>query len=545
MAGVRITMVFMDRQTRSAKGDQALRAILSFISVLSVLVFLAAIVLFYPRPAFCESIENIIHDSETTSSGSAAADSPSAPGQPISPDSKPELNSAEPGETQPGGSLPKAKGEAGFAVQTGVFTLEAEANMQLIRLQDAGFEPYIFQTVNSRNEIVYAVRSGIFTDYKEAVAHMEKIRSATGIPAIVTAYDSIEPVIEPEKKAEKIADVRQLPVSPPASSAVQGELSILSLREKIDALRSEIEALKEESEARKLLQATKEEEEEQKTSEDILESAGREYTLTKEGNIKFTYSMSYSYNDYDAIKESARIEEVANHTLSNSFNVSYGLKDNFTLSTGIPFIYKYHHVGTVDSKNVTDLGDLSLNWQWQPIKASRNRPTIIINGGFTIPSGRSPYEINPEKDLSTGSGFYSASFGVSVSRVSDPVVVFSSFSMSYPMTVKDINQKRNTQVLKKVDPGMGFGVGMGMGYALSYRLYLSISFSYSYSLRTKYYYENSPPAVSGTSAAASLRIGTGYKLSPYQNLNFSIGIPITNNNNGFSISFSTPVEFSM
>jgi hypothetical protein len=224
--------------------------------------------------------------------------------------------------------------------------------------------------------------------------------------------------------------------------------------------------------------------------------------------------------------------------------VSYGLKNNLTVGVGIPFVYKYHKVGTIESLDTTDFGDLGLSWQFQPMKSDSDLPSIILNGSFGIPVGRNPYEIQVGEELSTSSGIYNSSLGVSVSQVSDPVVVFSSLSVSYPFATQSINQKRSEGILDEVDPGMGIGAAVGLGYALSYKLNLNLSFSYSYSFETTYKYENAPDAKSGTSTGASMNIGTGYKLSQNQNINFSIGIPITSSRS-FSLSLSTPIDFAL
>ncbi len=171
-------------------------------------------------------------------------------------------------------------------------------------------------------------------------------------------------------------------------------------------------------------------------------------------------------------------------------------------------------------------------------------PSIIVNGSFTVPVGRDPYEIQVGEELSTGSGIYSTSLGLSVSQVSDPVVVFSSFSFNLPLTVTDINQKRPEGILMEVDPGNSMGISAGMGYALSYKLNLNASFGYSYAFETSYKYKNNASAVSGTSAAANMSLGVGYKISRTQNLNFRLGIPITESRE-FNFGFSTPIEFEL
>jgi len=490
---------------------------------LGIILYISFIISLIVVPfAFCQSIESLINQSEPATNSKNPAVSSS-------------LSEKGPADT----------GNEAYAIQIGTFRLENDANKQVIELKNQGLKPYIFQSVNSKGQTIFAVRIGNFGSIDEAKASLAKIKEKIDIPVFITKYNSLEPVTAKSAPTAVAAKTEKTPAPPPESITRQAhENGEKSIDKRLKSLEEQIRKLKEEADLRRKLSASAEEKKASETSEDILEAAGREYTLTREGNLKFSYSLSYSYSNYDALRAATRVEEVANHTISNSFSVSYGLKDNFNISTGIPFVYKYTNVGTVNSRDTTGIGDLSFNWSWQPVKPSAKIPTIIVNGGFVIPSGRSPYDINVEKDLSTGSGIYSTNLGISLSRVTDPVVVFTSLSASYPFSVTDINQKRTEGILDKVDPGMGIGFGCGMGYSLSYRLYINMSFSYSYNFETKYYYKNAPSAKSGTYTSASLRLGVGYKYSPAQNLNFSLGIPLTSNN-GFSFSFSTPIEFKM
>lgn len=511
-----------------------------------LIIFVSALIcLFGVQPAFCQSIKSVIDQADTHVSGKS--NQSITPGHNVSalpaassPDDNHEVKSAKNAAT--------SQTSVSYALQIGTFILENDANAQVIELKKKGIEPYIFQSINSKGRTVFAVRAGNFHSIDNAKKALADLKTKIDFPVFIAKYDSLAPISGSETKiaaasspgagtnAEKTKNI--------AESFAPSAAPEKSINDRLKAMEEEIQQLKDEAAIRKKLSATAKEQEASNASKDILEAAGREYTLTKEGNLRFSYGLSYSYSNYDAIRAASRVEEVANHTISNSFSISYGLKDNFNLSTGIPFVYKYTHVGTVNSKSTTGLGDLHLDWSWQPVKPSDRIPTIIVNGGFGIPSGRSPYDINVDKDLSTGSGIYSTSLGLSVSRVTDPVVVFTSFSASYPFSVTGINQRRTEGILEKVDPGMGLGMACGMGYSLSYRLYLNMSFSYSYSFETTYFYQNAPAARSGTAASARLSLGVGYKYSPRQNLNFSLSIPITSNN-GFSFSFSTPIEFEM
>ncbi len=469
------------------------------------------------------------------------------------------INTASPGVTQKdtaSDTVLNARDITYYAIQISVFQDEKDAENKIIELKKSGYEPYIFQSLNSKNQNLYAVRIGKFDDYKSATDRLLLIESNFRISALVTYFDSLSPVStadtasyrRPAATEQAKSDIEPeissapLPAYATESPEIYEPSTLEALQKKIQVLEDEMNLLRDESDVRKKLVITEAEEKEEE--EDILEAAGREYTLTRAGTIKFSYGFSYGYSEYDAIKESVRVEDVANHSISNSFSVSYGLKDNISVGVGIPFVYKYHRVGTVDSMDVNDLGNLGLNWQLQPFKSGGDLPSIIINGNFSIPVGRSPYEIQYGEELSTSSGVYSGGLGVSVSQVSDPVVVFSSLSLSYPLTTTDINQKRPEGILMEVDQGMGIGLGVGMGYALSYKLNLNVSFGYSYSFESKYKYKNDISASSGTGASANLNLGVGYKLSRKQNLNFKIGLPVTDSRQ-FTFSFSTPVNFEL
>ena len=442
-----------------------------------------------------------------------------------------------------------------YSVQVGIFPNEKSAEELIIKLKDKGFDPFIFQSVNSRNDTLYAVRIGKYADYAIAKNAASDVRTRMNIHAIPALYDSLEQLSAAyDSKTTVHSDPSEHRTDTFAHTESSGEKlsgdfsddftssDVKPFLDRIQALEEMVSVLQEESEVRRQLEVT--EEESSQEEEDILEAAGREYTLTKAGNLKFSYGFGYSYSQYDAIKESTRVEDVANHSISNSVSVSYGIKDNLTVGGGIPFVYKYHRVGGVDSQETSDLGDLNISWNFQPFKSNSDLPTILVNGSFNIPVGRSPYEIMVGEELSTSSGLYIANLGASISQVSDPVVVFSSMSLSYPFPLNDINQKRVEGILDEIDPGMGIGVGAGMGYALSYKLNFNISFGYSYSFETKYIYQNSQVGKSGRSASADLNIGIGYRVSRFQNLNFKLGMPITDTGS-FSFSFSTPIEFTL
>jgi ketosteroid isomerase-like protein len=316
-----------------------------------------------------------------------------------------------------------------------------------------------------------------------------------------------------------------------------------TLAREVQDLKVQVDKLQKEAEARRKLQIT--DEEKKKKEEQILEAAGREYTLLPAGTLGFEYSLGYSYYSFDAIAEAFEVEHNANHNLTNTLITEYAYKDNLTLNVNVPFVYKYNKVGTDDEKDVTDLGDVSLGVKYQPFKSGGDWPVPILNTSLTLPTSRGVYEINPETELSTGDGLYKASLGMSFSKPIDPVNAFASLNYTYAFEESGIDQKRGAAVLEEVEPGDTIGGTLGLGYALSYKVSLSLSWSYSYGFESKYHWRGGRTTSSGTSVSSSLNLSTGWRLSPKQSIILGVGVGLTDDNSDFSFSFRWPFEYDL
>jgi len=315
-----------------------------------------------------------------------------------------------------------------------------------------------------------------------------------------------------------------------------------SLEQEIQQLKEEIQQLKSENEARKILEMP--EEEKSKSVEEILSAAGREYTLLKKGTIGLTYNFNYSYYSGNVISEKTTVERHANHNITNTIFADYAVRDNLTLSTGIPFVYKYNKVGTSDAQESTDLGDITLSCQYQPIKAGGKWPTTILSLGVSFPTGTSPYKIDPENEMATGSGLYSFSGGLSLSKTLDPLVAFGNITYGHSLPDDSLSQRwGKTDILTKVDPGDVIGVAIGFGYALSYQASLNISAQYAYNFSNKYTINHSAEYSSGSSASATFNIGTGWRITTTRAIYTGLSIGLTANDADFSFSLRLPFEF--
>ncbi|HEY5513625.1 MAG TPA: hypothetical protein VIK40_08280 [Geomonas sp.] len=345
-------------------------------------------------------------------------------------------------------------------------------------------------------------------------------------------------------KAAAIAPKAAAPVAAEDEDADEDEKSEetpAGIAEQIKELKQQVDKLRKEGEARKRLEVS--EEEKQKKAEDILTAAGREYTLLKKGTLSLEYSFNYSYFSGDVIKAAAIVEQRSNHNITNQIYTEYALRDNFSVNFTLPFAYKYNRVGTDTAQEATDFGDLSFGVQSQPVKAGGDVPAAILSAGVTCPFGSSPYRINPDTALATGSGFYSVNAGVSLSKTMDPLVAFGNLSYNYSFAADGLNQNwKDGRNLTRVEPGSNVGLAMGFGYALSYKASLNMSAQFAYAFGNQYHFSNAASYGSGSSTSASFNIGTGWKITPARSIALKLGIGLTSNDPDFSFSIRVPFE---
>ena len=266
----------------------------------------------------------------------------------------------------------------------------------------------------------------------------------------------------------------------------------MDINQKLQDLQKQVDTLKEQGRTREKLTVTAEEKAEQEKA--VLTAAGRDYTLMQKGKIELDYSLRYDYLSSNTIETQlgpvTSVEAHANHTIRNIIDIQYGLRNNVTTDISIPYVYVYDKTGTASAKDTSDLGDLTIEVDYQPIKSGGDWPTTTITMAATLPTGRSPYEINRDTDLPTGGGFYGVSLGMNMSKSIDPAMAFGGISATYRLNHSGFNENINGYIIDEVDPGMSFNASIGLAYAISYALSMNVQFQYGYNMKTDYHYSN-------------------------------------------------------
>jgi len=367
-----------------------------------------------------------------------------------------------------------------------------------------------------------------------SVAHADDAASATTpvAPTVTPAAEAPTATVTPAPVAPTAAET---PVPTNASSAMNPTVPTAATG--ADAAR---DALKEKS-----TDVSSE-----KTLNEVFKASEKTYSLNKKGQFAMNYDVSYSFYrdsriDIALSADSSsltrlRIQEDAQHSFSNSFDVSYGLRDNLTLSASLPLIYK---LDTLGSKTALGLGDMALGLRWQPVPLKRGLPSTTLFTSLSTATGDSPYEINASRDLSTGKGYYSLSGGVSMSKVTDPIVIYGSTSFSIANRISGLNQSRGDKALTSVAPGNTLGFSFGFAYSLNYDVSMSASYQHSISTDGRYAFSDGTSVEPAAQVSSSLNYTLSLRTSPKRIVNVSMGYGLTEDSPDVTLGFSMPLEF--
>jgi hypothetical protein len=388
------------------------------------------------------------------------------------------------------------------------------------------------KTIKNRNILTAADSAELEKSSPEASQKNEKILETK-------TQDTPQTVEEPQKLSDE--NIQKETANKEAVTDKPKDIN-----QKIDDLQKQVDTLRDLGRTREKI-TIGEGEDKAEQEKAVLTAAGREYTMMQKGKIEPQYSLQYSYVSSSSIltasDASLYVVARANNTIINAIDVQYGLRNNVTTGIHIPYVYVYDKTGTDTARDNSDMGDISLNLSYQPFKSGGDWPTTTITMGATLPTGRSPYEIDRDTDLPTGGGLYGVSLGVNMSKSIDPAMVFGSISCNYNLERDGLSQNINGAMLEDVKPGMSYNASIGLAYAISYALSMNVSFQYGYIMSTDYYFSNAAGATTPAYSTGSLGVGIGWRVSPLTTLSFSLSIGLTNNDPDFSFLFRVPLSF--
>ncbi len=288
----------------------------------------------------------------------------------------------------------------------------------------------------------------------------------------------------------------------------------------------------------------------EKNLDQVFKATEKTYSLSKKGSYSASYDLDYTYyrdtrldlalDDNSSSLRRLRIEDDAQHTITNTFDVQYGLMDNVTLTASLPLVAK---ADVSTGRNAVGLGDIAFGARWEPFPVSREKLPLTLFGSFSTKTGDSPFDINPLTDLATGKGYYSINGGASTRKYIDPIVLFGSISGGYGFDVSGLNQARGNRILTDFTPGVSGGISMGFAYSLNYDVSLTMSYQQSFAAGTEFKFSNGDVSRSADQTSATMNISMGVRVSPKTIVNGSLGFGLTEDAPDVSLGLSFPLDF--
>lgn len=282
----------------------------------------------------------------------------------------------------------------------------------------------------------------------------------------------------------------------------------------------------------------------------VFKASERTYSLSKKGSIAGSYDLDYSYyrdtrldlalDDSSSVITRLRIGEEAQHTITNTFELQYGLLDNLTVTASLPLVARSD---VTNDRATAGLGDINFGARWEPFPLERGKLPLILFGSLSTRTGDSPYEINPNFDLSTGKGYYALGGGASTRKFIDPIVLFGSVSLNYGIKESGLNQPRGGRVLDEFSPGITGGMSVGFAYSLNYDVSLTMSYQQSFASGSEFKFTNGDVATPADQTSASMNFSLGVRVSPKTIVNGSVGFGLTEDAPDVSLGLSFPLDF--
>lgn len=214
--------------------------------------------------------------------------------------------------------------------------------------------------------------------------------------------------------------------------------------------------------------------------------------------------------------------------------------------------------------STSGMGDVSGGLSYRLWKETASRPDVVVNLRGKAPTGREPFGIElvevegsqgnlkiPSR-LSTGSGVWGGSGGVSILKTIDPMVVFGSFTYfhNFERHFGDIDEAEGDQP-GRARLGDAFQYGLGVAFALNDRTSLSTSFTQRFVRHARLRLDPTDPSteahwqtiVGSEANVGVLNLGATFSLSDRLTIVSNLGVGITQDAPDMVFTIHAPYRF--
>ncbi len=245
------------------------------------------------------------------------------------------------------------------------------------------------------------------------------------------------------------------------------------------------------------------------------------------------------------------VREVKRNTLTAALTGRWGISNRFEMEAKVPLVYRSDSTlerplatgaGQDNLFNASgrNLGDIELTGRYQLNEGGNDRAYYVSTLRFKTHTGKDPFEVitatsvpggglntQLQRQLPTGSGFYTLQPGLTALYASDPAVFFGSISYQYNFARSNLSLQTDNgpQYVGEVKPGGVIGFNFGMGLALNDRASFSLGYDHAAIGKTNINGDNATNSM--TTQLGTLLLGFSYRLSDKTTINLSLGVGAT------------------
>ena len=257
------------------------------------------------------------------------------------------------------------------------------------------------------------------------------------------------------------------------------------------------------------------------------------------------------------------VREVKRNTFTPSLTARWGITNRFEIEAKVPYVYRSdtsierpYVQGSSNpelfSSTGKGVGDIEFTGRYQLNEGGPDTPYFIGTLRFKTRTGKDPFEVltdtragltsELQRELPTGSGFYTIQPGLTMLYPADPAVFFG--SISYQHNIKRSGVTMNTTdgpvSVGDIAPGDVIGFNFGMGLAINDRSSFSIGYDHSSVGRTR---QNGVPSQNSVrTQLGTLLLGYSQRLSNSTSLNISVGAGVTRDTPDIQLSVRLPMS---
>lgn len=291
-------------------------------------------------------------------------------------------------------------------------------------------------------------------------------------------------------------------------------------------------------------------------------------TLVLEPQLEYTYDTAnrFFFNGIEIVDALLigiiEVNKAQRETMTASLAARYGITSRLEADVRVPFVVRRdrltrQEVGEADESTDTlkmyGLGDIDFGLHYQLNRGNGGWPFFVANLRAQSNTGEGPYDVDPEDEAPTGSGFWGVEPSLTVIYPSDPAVLFANVGYVYNLASsvdRTFTSGTTSTRVEEVDPGDSVRASFGIGFALNDSLSLSLAYEHNWIAGTEQEQVNLGTGERTTTStddfqAGSLLFGLSHGVSEDIGVNVSVAVGVTDDAPDARITLRVPIAFDL